>query len=432
MGVSLRPQRLKHASLWLRDKAYFADLVKALNDFEDLDLVVEVARLPPDARGEVHVTGWVPASKVHQLTSTVEKVTEGHTEISFSDPELGKEVPSLIRHNRFLRPFQKLVESFGTPSYGEIDPTLFAAFSFMLVFGFMFADVGHGLILAAFGVVAYIMGGKTTERRGIFGYVLESGGLLMVCGLSGVLGGVLLGEMFGYHVSFLPSKIVLPKPVRIVLPFSPLKDPMPMFRLSLLVGTLDISFGLVLNICNKLLDRKLRSAFFEGFCWLWFYVGLMYSVFSYGVNLMALTGDPIMLWGILMPLSLMLIGKLSLEGLDGLMHFVEQMISTVSNTVSYLRILALSLAHSIISSLVLEVGGHNLLVAIIGSLPAIALEGLIVFIHSTRLMWVEWFSKFYHGKGTPFKAKVLFDWEIYGLESPYLEAIQTVGVRHPA
>jgi hypothetical protein len=47
-------------------------------------------------------------------------------------------------------------------------------------------------------------------------------------------------------------------------------------------------------------------------------------------------------------------------------------------------------------------------------------------------MWVEWFSKFYHGKGTPFKAKVLFDWEIYGLESPYLEAIQTVGVRHPA
>ena len=426
MGISLRPLRMKHLSLWLQDKAYFTDLVRTLNGFGDLDLVVEVARLPPDARGEVHVRGWVPASRTHQLTNTVENVTRGHCKITFSDPDPEEEVPSLTHHNRFLRPFEKLVASFGVPSYDEIDPTFFMAVSFMLVFSFMFADVGHGLILVTFGIIAYVMGGKVKEQQGIFGYVLGSGGLLIVCGLSGLIGGVLLGEIFGYHVSFFPSQIALPRPLRIVLPFHPLENPMPMFRLSLLIGTLDISFGLLLNIANKLLARELRSAFFEGACWLWFYVGLMYSVFSYGFNLMALTSDPIMLWGILMPFSLMLIGKLGLEGLDGLMHFVEQIISTISNSVSYLRILALSLAHSIISSLILEVGGHNLVVAIVGALPAIALEGLIVFIHSTRLMWVEWFSKFYHGKGTPFKPKLLFDWEVYGVQPQYLETVQVV------
>jgi len=41
-------------------------------------------------------------------------------------------------------------------------------------------------------------------------------------------------------------------------------------------------------------------------------------------------------------------------------------------------------------------------------------------------MWVEWFSKFYHGKGTPFKPKLLFDWEVYGVQPQYLETVQVV------
>jgi len=415
---------MKHLSLWLQDRAYFDDLVRVLDGFKDLDITVAVARLPLDARGEAYVTGWVPASDEYQLTRAVEKATKGNCEISFSDPEPGEQVPSLLRHHRFLRPFEKLVQSFGVPSYNEIDPTWFMVFSFMLVFCFMFADVGHGLVLASVGVAAYLLAGRAAKSEGIIRYILESGGLLIVCGISGAIGGLLLGEFFGYHVSFLPSKVSLPEPLRIVLPFRPIDNPMKMFRLALLVGAMDISFGLALNIVNKLIAHKFRAAFYEGICWLWFYVALMYSVFRHGLNLLALTADPIMLWGILMPMSLMLSGKLGLERLEGLVSFVDAMISTVSNTVSYLRILALALAHSIVSSLILEVGGHSPLVAVVGSLPAIALEGLIVFIHSTRLMWVEWFSKFYHGAGTPYSAKLLFDWEIRGLEPAYVEAVK--------
>lgn len=418
---------MKRLDLWLLDRNYFSDLMKTLSTFGNLDLCVAVAKLPPRAHGEAHVTGWVPRSSQRKLIERVKKSTEGHCEISFADPDPEEEIPSLINHHRFLRPFEKLVLSFGIPSYNELDPTWFMAFSFMLVFSFMFADVGHGLVLATVGLATFVLGRKADQVGGVLSYVLQSGGLLIVCGLSGVMGGVLLGEFFGYHVSFLASKIVLPEPLRIVLPFRPIEEPMQMFKLSLLVGTLHISFGLVLNIVNRLLQRRFRAAFFEGGCWLWFYVGLMYSIFSYGLNLFALAASPIMLWGIVMPLLLMLLGRLSIEGIDGFVFFTEAVISSVSNTISYLRILALSLAHSIISLIILEVGGHNLLVAVGGCLPALALEGLIVFIHSTRLMWVEWFSKFYKGGGTLFKAKVVFDWEILGIQSPILETIQVAG-----
>jgi len=408
---------MRRLNLWLKDRTYFTDLTKTLSELGEMDLQVAVAKVPPKVRAkgaEASVTGWVPADREEELAKRVLDVTKGHCEISFSDPTSGEEVPSLLRHHRFLQPFEKLVKSFGAPAYGELDPTWFMVLSFMLVFCFMFADVGHGLLLASVGALIFLLGAKAEGKSSILRYVFESGSLIMVCGLSGAMGGVLLGEFFGYHASFLGSELVLPSPIRIVLPFRPLEKPMQMFRLSLLVGSLHISFGLLLNMANKLIAREYRAAFFEAGCWLWFYVGLMYSVFSHGLDLFGLVVDPIMLWGILLPLSLMLLGRLSIEGLDGFVFFVEAVISTVSNTISYLRILALALAHSIISSLILELGGHNIVVAIMGSLPAIALEGLIVFIHSTRLMWVEWFSKFYHGRGQPFKANIVFDWEATG------------------
>jgi len=427
--MSIRPLRMKRLDLWLKDRKYFGDLIGTLSDFGNLDLYVSVARLPPQARGEACVTGWVPSRSQRELAERVNKATEGHCDISFADPNPEEEPPSLVNHHRFLRPFEKLVLSFGVPSYNEIDPTWFMVLSFLLVFCFMFADVGHGLILASVGIAVFALGRKGEQAGGALSYVFQSGGLLIVCGLSGVLGGILLGEFFGYHVSYLPSKIALPDPLRIVLPFRPIDEPMQMFKMALLVGTLHISFSLILNIANKLLVRKFRAAFFEGFCWLWFYTGLMYSIFSFGLNLFALTANPIMLWGILMPLMLMLLGRMGIEGLDGLVFFVEAVISTVSNTISYLRILALSLAHSIVSSMILEVGGHNLMVALLGSLPAIALEGLVVFIHTTRLMWVEGFSKFYKAGGIPFQSKIVFDWEVLGIPPPYLEAIQVVNRR---
>ncbi|MBS7610231.1 hypothetical protein KEJ19_06685 [Candidatus Bathyarchaeota archaeon] len=69
--------------------------------------------------------------------------------------------------------------------------------------------------------------------------------------------------------------------------------------------------------------------------------------------------SPVFLWFLILPSALMLIGKLAIEGLDGLIFFIEALISTVSNTISYLRIMALSLVHGVMSQMIINTTGGN-------------------------------------------------------------------------
>lgn len=71
-------------------------------------------------------------------------------EESKSLPYQGVRVPTFLRNLPLVRAFQDVVAMYSLPAYGEIDPSFFVAVSFCLFFGFMFGDVGHGLILLIF------------------------------------------------------------------------------------------------------------------------------------------------------------------------------------------------------------------------------------------------------------------------------------------
>ena len=420
MEFSIRPLKLKRIRVWLQDKDYFDDLVKALNDFGEFHPSV-IAKLPAGSKSESYIAGWVPAAAQMEASQLIREVTAGRSVVKFEDPILGDDVPTLTSHGRFLQPFEKLVRSFGIPSPWEIDPTPFVALSFMLIFGFMFADVGHGLILALIGVLVMVFGGRVKNKSDLLSYVLDNGSLFIICGISGILGGILLGEFFGYEVELMSFQIVLPRPIGIVFPFKPMEEPMKMFKLSLFIATIHITLGLMLNLANKLSNGQYREALFEPVVWLWFYLGLMFCVFSYKLDLGAWARSPLLLWTMILPLALMIAGKAVKEGLDGLIFFIEAVISTISNTISYLRILALSLVHGVMSKMIITVGGGSPAVVILGSFAVIALEGLLIFIHTTRLVWVEWFSKFYKGEGRPFKHLDLAELGTVSIERPYKE-----------
>ena len=97
--------------------------------------------------------------------------------------------------------------------------------------------------------------------------------------------------------------------------------------------------------------------------------------------------------------------------MEGMGFGVEVFAETLSHTLSYGRIMALGLVHSVMNSLFLGLGGvehgHFPLTSIpiiaIGTVLVMTIEGLIVFVHSLRLHWIEWFSKFYTGEGSAFK-----------------------------
>jgi V/A-type H+-transporting ATPase subunit I len=401
--ISLRPVRLQRIKIWLNNRNDFEALMKALESFGKFHLSI-VSHLPSSFEETFFIAGWIPARSNKEFMEIVAKTTGGRCRVRVEEPKMGEDVPTLQNHNEILKPFEKIVNSFGIPSYWEVDPTFFVAFSFALIFGFMFADIGHGFILTLVGITVFILHNKFKLRvRGILSYVFDNGSLLIICGLSGILGGLLFSELFGYHIHLPIPEFTIPDPIRLSLPFRPLEKPMSMFKLSLLIGAIHISMGLILNFFNRLLRREFRKMIYEPVCWLWLYWGLLYLVFSFKLNFEAWMKSPIFLWCLALPSALMFMGKLTTERLDGIISFIEALISTVSNTISYLRIMALSLVHSVMSQMIISISGGHPVVVFIGALAVIALEGLIIFIQTTRLVWVEWFSKFYKGDGRVFK-----------------------------
>jgi V/A-type H+-transporting ATPase subunit I len=97
--------------------------------------------------------------------------------------------------------------------------------------------------------------------------------------------------------------------------------------------------------------------------------------------------------------------------MGGIQFSIEILIESLDHTISFGRLAALSLTHSALNYMFLILGGveHSnftlqaIPMVIVGSILALTIEGLIIFVHTLRLHWVEWLPGFYSGKGIPFK-----------------------------
>ena len=78
-----------------------------------------------------------------------DEFSEGHGE----KDDLRNETPTVMKNSFFFRPFETILKMYGTPTYSEIDPTPFLAITFPILFGFMFGDIGHGLVLIISGLL---------------------------------------------------------------------------------------------------------------------------------------------------------------------------------------------------------------------------------------------------------------------------------------
>jgi V/A-type H+-transporting ATPase subunit I len=369
-----------------------------------------------------YLEAWTPREKVDQVVQRIKDSAENCCAIQLEEShgslkEGGKKesAPTLLSNPSFLKPFQQLTTAYGLPSYDELDPSFLMAITFPPIFGLMFGDIGHGLILAIFGLTVLLLRKKAVQPSEMIRYIITGGELFLLCGIFSILSGLVFGELFGYHLSHFgikepPLGFILRFIPGIGEVFSPIENPIKMFKLSLLVGTACISFGIVLNLVNKLMNREFKEAFFESICWLWFYLGLIYLIlFAFGVNLdLWFKHLTTVILTTILPMILMLAGESMIKGgLEGFSHFFEIVISSLGNTVSYARILALSLAHGIIAGILAtagEAGAVGLVLAMIGTIFLVMmLEGLIIFLHTVRLHWVEWFSKFYKGEGIEYK-----------------------------
>ena len=366
------------------------------------------------------ISGWMPADLVPELKQQLKKAAGDMVMVDVISPEDIREVrsgvltlPVLFNNPVLIRPFQRLVTMYGTPSYREVEPTAVFAITFLILFGIMFGDVGHGACLFAIGWYVF---------RRMFRF-MDYGIILMECGISSMLFGVLYGSVFG-------SEDLIP-----ALWIRPMEHIDFFMEVAAGLGLAMISTGLVLNIINVIRYRRyselLSASGLAGALLYWLAAGLAIKWVLKGApgpeEMLAAglaAGVLVLVMVAYRPVMALLCrgegpvpGRPSPPGvgitlLESLIEVADDLLRYLGNTVSFVRVAAFALAHAglfiavfTLADMVSQAHGTGFLyymTMIAGNVVIIALEGLVVSIQTVRLEYYEFFSKFFRGGGEAF------------------------------
>lgn len=362
------------------------------------------------ARGQIGdlfiLSGWLPSGELEGLKQIMAEDAPGTMIVLESSRDMageGLRIPVKLKNLPLVRNFQDIVALYSLPSYGESDPSLVVALSFCLFFGFMFGDVGHGIML--------ILGAMALERRNILQRAFAS--VIKIAGLSASLFGFLYGSIFG-------NEHILPG-----LWISPMEDMGELIQTSLAAGIVFISIGMGMNIYLRYRRGEYGKLLFDGqglagLVFYWVAVIFAWSALTnrqLPVPSVVLVSTLLVLFTVILLADFLSVRLLHEEGgeTSRVVHVFEvfhTLLSFLSNTASFVRLAAFALNHVGLCLAVLMLGqmveglpGGGVLkwvILITGHLIIVALEGLIVFIQTLRLEYYEFFSKFYSGGGRAF------------------------------
>ncbi|HZY95213.1 MAG TPA: V-type ATPase 116kDa subunit family protein [Candidatus Bathyarchaeia archaeon] len=358
--------------------------------------------------------GWVPADRLDILQKGAPEATAGlvtiqleveptsshhrekHDEIEHE--HAGRtEPPTLVRIPAWTKPLQSVIDNFGLPSYGETNPLPFMLFTFPVVFGLMFGDYGEGILFLALGLALLRAKRKKIKIFEIGQMFVNGAELIVMLGVSMIIFGLIFGDFFGFESQKIFGIPALFNPTQGAFDNPPNISHLLLYmEFVLFFGVAHYLSGLGISAHNKIRAGHYREAFFGPISWAWLYVVFIYlavRVVVSGYKFSTLLQEPVAIVLFIVPLAL--------QGYwEGGLHAFEVFISAGSNTLSYLRIWALNLADFAIKFAFYSFGGIAGVIA--GNLLVMILEGLIVFVQTLRLHWIEWFSKFYEGSGLPF------------------------------
>jgi V/A-type H+-transporting ATPase subunit I len=384
------------------------------------------------------IKGYINPDKADSIKELIRNLTRGSYLFSVEESKDAPVIPTIVRVPKPLRPFHNLVMQYGAPLPNEIVPTIFVAITFPLIFAMMFPDAGHALAVALFGAYYYY------TRKSDYGL------LFIYLGIAAFITGFLAGEFFGPLLHF--GELVwhghppMESPVKATSPSEAL---FKLIGLSLRVGAFILIAGVALSFINSLIIGDYKKAFLSKLPKLiLFGVPLTGFLFlgtheALGAIYDAALGGASTLYGKLIRYSFFfsILGLLLLEPLyesakhgkqvkigmllmSSFMEVFESILLLIGNTVSFLRILGLALAHSgimygfaLMAERAFEGGIIGIMLGVIayvfGNILGIVIEGIVAYAQCTRLHFYEWFTKFYSGKGKIFapikiRTKVLF------------------------
>ena len=371
-------------------------------------------------------TGWLPSSKKDKLTRMIKQACEDRCYLEWNEAGstgiIGDAIPVSFNNPKTLAPFQMLVKNFGIPKYGTIDPTPFVMPLYLAMFGLMFGDVGQGLVLAIAGSLGVHFWKNDKAKEGLRNLAW----LIIWCGGSSVLFGVLFGSYFGkalfpplwfdYHGIIAGHSMYK----------SAVNDIFDVLAITIYFGISVIFLGLLFNWINIIREKKWAELIFDkgGILGGWIYAGGIYAV-SYmishdfkelppGAALFFLVGLPALLLLIKEPYHFFkheasaersnLLFALINFLMEWFVELLEIFSGYLSNTLSFMRVAGLGIAHVCLMISFFTIAGMtsgiaSVAILILGNMLVICLEGLSAGIQGLRLNYYEFFTKFFHGTG---------------------------------
>ncbi len=353
--------------------------------------------------------GWIPAAAEKAFLERIGEFPEFVAEIEAPNRNSEASPPVMLKSSILSRPFSYFVEMYGLPSYNDIDITAFVAFTYTLLFGIMFGDIGQGLVLMLGGFLAWKIKG------------MALGKILIPCGFSSAIFGFIFGSVFGFEHAMDPiyhSLGMKEKPLEVMDSIN------TVLLIAIGIGVVLVIVAMAINILTNLKRKKFGSALFSenGLAGIAVYIGganLAYGfmadapIFSSKISVIMLAAGMLILFNKELLAALLDEGKLHKPEsmtdyiLQNLFECIEYVLSYFSNTVSFLRVGAFVIVHASMMMVVFTLAGDTstpkgIIVVILGNILVICLEGLLTGIQGLRLEFYEMFSRFYEGEGRPY------------------------------
>lgn len=355
----------------------------------------------------VYIEGYVREDMVDRLHEVVKSVTTEY-DLDITEPGANEEVPTATKNNTFVKNHEVITNMYSVPSTNDVDPNPVMSVWYFLIFGIMMGDVGYGLLM----VVLLGLFIKLKKPKGTFSQLVH---VLYYAGYTSIFAGIIFGSVFGFSVDFISyiGKIFGQDNWK---SFSMMDNILTMLVLSIGIGVLHLTSGLVLKVKVSLKHNDILTALADGFSWIFILVGGSIAVIFatlVKVNILMYVGLGFVAIGFILILALAgrekkgAFSKVA-SGLGGLYNSANYL----SDLLSYSRILALALSSAVIAetmnTLAALVQGNfvgiifSVLIYLIGHTFNFAMGMLSAYVHDSRLQYIEFFGKFYEGGGTEF------------------------------
>ena len=346
------------------------------------------------------IEGYIPLDMEEEFKKIVNKNSNksNYLEIIEVDKD-DEEVPILLKNSGITGLFASITQMYALPKYNEIDPTAILSIFYWIFFGMMVADFAYGLILFILSGLALMIGKFDENKRKFLKF-------FFALSFSTMIWGLLYGSAFGDLIK-LPTQVL-----------DSSKDFMSIFILSIIFGAIHLVIALGIKAYILIKNGHFMDVIYDVFLWYLTLTSLIILLLAGRFGLSEFTKNIFIACAVIGMLGIVVFGardaKTLVGRIGGGLYSLYGITSYIGDFVSYLRLMALGLAGGFIASainiivkMLVSKGILGIILGVVvftlGQSFNIFLSFLSSYVHTSRLTYVEFFSKFYEGGGKAFK-----------------------------